>query len=80
MSECGVLSTIDLVSFKLQKMCGQIAMCKCCASLVTKQSIFPSKWNSIEKKTFKIFDCTQWFSLQSLNSTIRLYKFVFGDN
>ena len=39
-------------------------------SLVTKQPIFVTKRNSIEKETSEIFDCTRWFSLQSFNSTI----------
>ena len=45
--------------------------------VTTKQPIFVSKWNSVEKETSEIFDCTRWFSLQNLNSTIRLFKVCF---
>ena len=45
-----------------------------CTKSCEKQPIFVSKGNSIEKETSEIFDCTRWFSLQSLNSTIRLFK------
>ena len=55
-------------------MCGQIAMWNV-QSLVKKQPIVVSKGNSIEKET--IVDCTRLFSLQSLNSTIGLFKVCF---
>ena len=45
-----------------------------CTKPCKKQPIFVSKRNSIEKETSEIFDCTRWFSLQSLNSIIRLFK------
>ena len=54
---------------KLRKCMGE-QLCANVQSLVTKQPIFISKQNSIEKDTFEIFDCTRRFSLQSLNSTI----------
>ena len=60
-------------------MCGRIAMCKCTKSC-NKTTYFVSKRNSIEKETSNIFGCTVRFSLQSLSSTIRLFKVFFGDN
>ena len=59
-------------------MCGRTALCKCRKSS-NKTTYFVSKQNSIEKETSKIVDCTQWFSLQSLNSTVQLFKVFFGD-
>ena len=60
---------------KLKKYADEY-LCANVQSLVTKQPIL-WKQNSIEKETYEIFDCTRWFSLQSLNSTIQLLKVCF---
>ena len=54
--ECGVRSTIDIVIVSLENMWtnSYVQMYK-----VTKQHIFVSKRNSIEKETSKVFDCTR---------------------
>ena len=50
-----------------------------CTVSCEKQPIFVSKRNSFEKETSEIFDCTRLFSLQSLNSTVRLFgNYFFG--
>ena len=54
----GVLSTVDVVSLLVERMCGQLAMCKCTKSC-NKTTYLVSKRNSVEKETSEIFDCTR---------------------
>ena len=61
---------------KMRK-CVDEQLCANVQSLVTKQPIFVSKRNSIEKETSEIFDCTRLFSLQNLNSTITFWELFF---
>ena len=70
---CGPFHNRSGVTVSWENVWTNSAMCKCTKSC-NKTTYFVSKRNSIEKETSGIFDCARWFSLQSLNITIRHFK------